>query len=595
MASIIGIDIGHSNLKIASIRRAGGQFVIESLQSERLGNLSARRGNEFNVQGVAAVIRRIIETARLSPGDVVLGLHGKEVIFKYIEIPPVSEAQIRKLLEFEQAESAKAIQQETVIDYQMLEVMRDAATGLAVVATSRAADLDEDARLMKEAKMPLKGIVPKSLALHKLLVDSNSVNEGETVMMLDIGAESTEIIITRGKGLLMARSANIGGKAFTEAISKTFGVIPEVAEEIKLAEGSIIVTGKRPSRMNEFREGFDELLAAEGVKFRNDPRYPQNLSTALMSAADQIRMACDAAIRFATVQTKIKGINIDRILLSGGGAKLPGLMEYFSMSFRIPCEYWDAISRFNFANVPLEKRDVPTEFANALALAYVASRDTPGVVNLVPEAVKQKRHFWQVQIYAFVGVALVVLGVLIWWMASASKWAATQKLQKEFKEQLDDANRKKNNLRDIEEAITLSALRNEKLAKQTHFNPMVLKFLAALRESLPETIQIGEIRMEPDIDPENKRTNIENWRFVVTGYVSKDVPAQQQSILVEAFSRSIGSLPFVVSTRAETLEAVTKEARSKSGVSPEKGSYKFTFHFVVSENGDLKYDEIRKP
>ena len=305
--SIIGIDIGHQNLKIASIRKTGGQFLIESLHSERLGNLATRRGNEFNIQGCAAIIKRVFETNRISPKQCVIGLNGKEVIFKYVEVPPVGDAQIRKLLDYETAESAKSIQQETLTDYQILTIPRDNNSKLALVGTARSSDLDEDARILKEAKAPLKGITPKSLALSALLADSHTVSQGETALLIDIGAESTEIILTQGSSLLLSRSANVGGKNFTEAISRQFSVIPEVAEEIKLAEGTIIVDGRRPSRMSEFREGFDELLAAEGIRFRSDPRYPQNLSRCLISAADQVRMACDAALRFATVQTKIKG------------------------------------------------------------------------------------------------------------------------------------------------------------------------------------------------------------------------------------------------------------------------------------------------
>ena len=470
---------------------------------------------------------------------------------------------------------------------------------MALVGTARSSDLDEDARILKEAKAPLKGITPKSLALNALLADSKSVSAGETALLIDIGAESTEIILTQGSNMLLSRSANVGGKNFTEAIARQFSVIPEVAEEIKLAEGTIIVDGRRPSRMSEFREGFDELLAAEGIRFRSDPRYPQNLSRCLTSAADQIRMACDAALRFATVQTKIKGIRIDRVILSGGGAKLPGLLEYFTQAFRVPCSYWDAISIFDFSNVSPDKRDTPTEFANALALAYVASKEHPGIIDLVPNAIKEKLRFWTADLFAYLGVALVLTGLILWWIAASGMNSKVSSASEEISELVKDTKRNNNRLTDLVGQISLSRERIALLSKTTYFNPMVLKFLTELEKKVPETIKLTKISYEPysPDDPEGKRrnTNPSEWRFLISGYVNKDVPAQQQPLLFNSLAQSISQLPFVL-PEFDTLELtrIEKDSKSKKDkLGAEKGSYAFTVSFKVTENGELKYNEIR--
>ncbi len=594
--SFVGIDIGNQNIKIASLRRVGGRFVVEAVASERLGNLAKRRGNEFNVQGCSAIIGRLLQTHRIKPSACVLGLAGKEVIFRFVEVPPVGDAQIRKLLEFEQAEAAKGIEQETVTDYQILDLPRDTPSRLALVGTARAADLDEDARLMEAAKAKLRGIVPKSLALHRLAADTHTVSEGETVLLLDIGAESTDVAIMMGSNLVLARTLNIGGKNFTDAVAQAFGVIPEVAEEIKLAEGMIIVEGRRPSRMSEFREGFDELVASEGIRFRNDPRYPANLSRALSQAADQLRLACDSAIRFAMVQTKVKNIKLDRIILSGGGAKLPGLLEFFQSSFRVPVEYWDVFSVFDSANVPPDKRDVPTEFATALALAYLASRNVEGVINLLPATLRERRRFLQADIYAYLASAVVVLAAVLMWFGVSSRAGSIADARKKMIKTERIASEREAELARLADSVSLETRRLNVLASYSWFNPLVMRFLAPLPKAVPETVKLLEVRFEAvsqsGVTGPKAGTN-PDYRFVVRGYVDKDVPELQQAQILKLFAGRVDALPFVERYEMGDVRRVTKSRRSrKNPVAPETGSYQFTLYFYVSKDGRLSPDKI---
>ncbi len=596
--SFVGIDIGNANLKIASIRKSGKRYVIESVVSEKLGAMSQRRGNEFNTQGCAAIVKRLIETNRISASNCILGLNGKDVIFRFVEIPPVSDGQIRKLLEYEQAASTKGISAEMMTDYQQLNIPRETPGSLALVGTARAADLDEDVRLLTTAKLKVSGIVPKSVALHRLMADSGVVSDAETTMLLDIGEEATEIVIALGRNLVLARTVNIGGRTFTEAIAKEFSVINEVAEEIKLAEGTIMVTGKRPSLMSEFREGFDDLIAAEGIRFRNDPRYPSNLSRALTGAADQLRMAADSALRFAMVQTKVKNLKIDKIILSGGGSKLPGLLEYFNSKFNIPVQYWDVMGVFDTANVPPDKRDVPTEFANALALAYIAADHLDNTINLIPEKVKEQFKFWASDIYAYAGIAIFLAGMVLWWFGASTTAKKAASVKSGISSLDKTAKNNSAHINEVMAAIKLTTDRVSTISKESYFNPLVLKFMHALQTAIPETVLLSDVQLESVAPPSGvagpgKFVKPE-WQFVVKGYVNKDVPELQQPNITKLLGDNISKLPFVVKFEIKEYERIDRPRKSKgSPITIEAGSYRFAMNFIVSENGELRYNEIK--
>ncbi|MDZ7814572.1 MAG: pilus assembly protein PilM [Planctomycetota bacterium] len=483
----------------------------------------------------------------------------------------------------------------TLTDYQILNLPTGMPGKTALVGTVRAESLDEDSRLLTQAKVPMSGIVPKNIALHTMLADSGILHESETTMLLDVGAETTEIVLTQGRNLILARSSDVGGSNFTDAVARQFNVIPEVAEEIKLAEGAIMVSGRRPSRMSEFREGFDELVAAEGIRFRNDPSYPQKLSRSLAQAAGRLRVACDAALRFATVQTKMRNLKIDRILLSGAAAKLPGLLEYFQRNFKVTCEYWDSLSMFDQGNVAPDNRDVPSEYTNVLALAYIPAADKGNIINLVPQSVKNKMRFWDTDVYAYIAAILIVVGVLLWWMGTNGRAKAVDNLSGKVNDAMTEARSKANRLSNLEDSIQLQNKRISLLSKQTYFNPMVLKFIQTVREQMPETITLTVLEFEPFIrsDEETKR-NITEWRFVVNGFVNKDVAAQQQPDLFKSFRMSLAELGFITGFETIELERVEESnRRRKSKNKPPAGSYLFEVHFFASENGEVNTDAIR--
>ena len=79
---------------------------------------------------------------------------------------------------------------------------------------------------------------------------------------------------------------------------------------------------------------------------------------------------------------------------------------------------------------------------------------------------------------------------------------------------------------------------------------MILKFLTEVEKRVPETIKLTAVSYEPFTpdDPEGKKrnSNFTDWRFLISGYVDKDVPAQQQPLLFNSLAQSISQLSFVL-------------------------------------------------
>lgn len=132
--------------------------------------------------------------------------------------------------------------------------------------------------------------------------------------LLDIGAESSDLVVYDGDALLLASSIELGGRRFTQDAARGLGVAFQDAETVKLEHGCVALDPQAPP-------SFVELPAPPGRGPRAIPRG--DLAFILEARAEQL---------FRWVRRELHRINRDGELLNGlalcgGAARLPGLCE----------------------------------------------------------------------------------------------------------------------------------------------------------------------------------------------------------------------------------------------------------------------------
>lgn len=212
---------------------------------------------------------------------------------------------------------------------------------------------------------------------------SPAAARGEAV--LDIGHQSTDLLIVEGGAARFARSFPVAGRALTLAVAAATRTSPEEAEALKITEASL-----RPA-----------AAAA-------DPRIAEALVRGLTPLVRGVRQSFMAYA--AKARTKV-----ERVHLTGGTARLPGLAEW--LASELGCEVV-ALDPFPEAQTGDEVPQVHTDDPAAGLAMALALRAQGGVrtarVNLRkgPYAFKGDLSYLKGNVSRLAALAAVILVLL---------------------------------------------------------------------------------------------------------------------------------------------------------------------------------------
>src|SRR5205085_2334762 len=154
---------------------------------------------------------------------------------------------------------------------------------------------------------------------------------GQVVALLNIGASTTNINILNGVRSVFTRDASFGGGQYTSLLQKELGLTFDQAESVK--RGMPVPEGAEQLDIHPILETVSDILALE-----------------IQKTMDFYR---------ATVEDG--GSAVEKILVSGGGSKLNGLIEFLSKQFEIPVEIFDP-----FKKIKVDSRGFDPEYMSEI-------------------------------------------------------------------------------------------------------------------------------------------------------------------------------------------------------------------------------------
>lgn len=134
------------------------------------------------------------------------------------------------------------------------------------------------------------------------------------VMLVDIGAESADLVVYAGDSLVLASSIELGGARFTEDVARVLGITLRDAEAVKLQHGCAV-------RDPEAARSLIELPAPPGRQPRAIPR--EDLSFILECRAEQLFRW----VRRELLRVCPDGQLFGGVVLCGGASRMPGLCD----------------------------------------------------------------------------------------------------------------------------------------------------------------------------------------------------------------------------------------------------------------------------
>ncbi len=327
---MVGIDIGTKNIKACSVGCSDGRtFVLRS--AFITGSPVSSKGNRVSL--TARKIREVLRRARVSDPVAASSLGDSQAVIRNFSFPSLSGAELENAVRFETEQSIFSDLNEMYSDYQPLPPAGGNKTEVLFVAVPKAA-ADERFEVLARAGLSLQSLDIDNLAVADAYAMLTPGALKETVAIADIGYTNTNLCVVDGGKVRFARTVGFGTAAIAGEMVKVYGISQETASDLLQHSA---------------------LWNKTGVHIKSLLRK---------SAVDLIE-AVYRSIEYCMNRKLF--VNVDRMLLTGGGAEISGLDQFVSETIGMRTEKWNP---FDHITAPqLRHKEYGCLFATAVGLA----------------------------------------------------------------------------------------------------------------------------------------------------------------------------------------------------------------------------------
>ncbi len=324
-----GLDIGTKSVKIVQLKAS-------KLLSLGLEEIPSPGPTEKAI--IIKAIRKIVNESKIKTNKVVASVSGPSINVRYLKMPKMPEEELSEAIKWEAKKYITMDPKEAIIDHLVLgEVTEEGVKKAEVVVAAAPRSLVQD----KISLIQGAGLVPLAVDVAPFaLWRSMKIKEEETVSLIDIGAAISDINIVERKILHFSRDISLAGNDLTSVISKEMNLDFNQAERMKKEEG---------------------LSLEEETPATKAMRGPLE------------RLVVEIERSFHYFLAQVPGRKIDRVILSGGSARLKGIDNYLNSSLGVPVEIGNPLAEIEFDEAAFDRRHIES-IAPRMAVAFGLAR-----------------------------------------------------------------------------------------------------------------------------------------------------------------------------------------------------------------------------
>jgi type IV pilus assembly protein PilM len=307
----LAIDIGTTSLKIVDITRSSKGLELRNYAIlEDLGYLE--RANEavqtsslkISEDKLSRYLALMLERGHFSGRDAVASVPPFSAFSTLLELPVATDTEVRKVIELQAKQYIPLPLSAVTIDWIKVGERRDSSGTMKTQVMLAAIPNEQIAtyrRAFKKIGLELHSVEIEGMSIARALTRGSA----ETTLIIDIGSRSTGLAIARSGFLYFSGQTDFSGGSLTQTIARGLNISDERAEDLKRARGLSGFGGEH--ELSTLIEPILDVIMSEGKR--------------IISSYEN------------AYQDKVKAV-----LVAGGGANLPGIVEYFSKYFALPSE-----------------------------------------------------------------------------------------------------------------------------------------------------------------------------------------------------------------------------------------------------------------
>src|SRR5256885_879487 len=368
-----GIDVGNRALKAVRLVRDGDQLRVDDFDVIEHETVLSNAGDNKE-ELIKLALSNFVTRHPGKGGQYAIGVSGQASFARFIKLPPVEPKKIPEIVRFEAIQQIPFPLDDVEWSYQLFQSEESPDVEVGIFAMRKEL-VNQNIKFFTDYDLNVQVVQMNPLAVYNGMFHDQRFNG--TTMVIDLGAENTDLIIADNETIWM-RSIPIGGNNFTETLVKAFKLPFNKAEDLKRNAAT--------------------------------SKYARQIFQAMRPIFADLVAEIQRSVGFyASVH---RDSRIKKIMALGGTFKLPGLQKYLQQNLQLDVERLDSLA----AAPSAESKLAPTfnenilSIVSAYGLAIQAMGEGKITSNLLPAKIRREK-LWKEKMPLFgAAAALFVLG-----------------------------------------------------------------------------------------------------------------------------------------------------------------------------------------
>ena len=338
----VGIDIGSSAVKMVECASHGGRARLVTYGYAEADLNVMHASSPEDEKRAASVIKRVYEESHVSTKRTIAALPNFSVFSSIISLPYMSKKELAQAVTWEAKKFVPLPIEDMVLDWRPLDQRKsedkkkkkngdtEQQEYQRILITAAPKDLVERyVRIFKMAELELVAMETESFALERSLVG----RDPSVIMLVDLGAFSTDISIVESGIPVLSRSIDVGGSTITKAIAQSLNIADK--------------------RADQFKQDI-------GFSTQATNNIPKIIESTISPIINEIKYSFDL------FQGRNKSDVVEKIVLTGGSSVVPGLTNYLKDILNINVYIGDPWARVIY---PVELKSILQELGPRFSIS----------------------------------------------------------------------------------------------------------------------------------------------------------------------------------------------------------------------------------
>ena len=316
----VGLDIGSGLIKVVVIDHSQEEPELTYVATTPVLADAIVEGEVMDPAVLSEAIKGLF--TGLKQKRVVIAVGGRDVIVKRIQVDRMKERDAAEVVRWEAQQHVPFDVEGVELDFQVLDPDGDGLQMDVLLVAAKRELVEAKITLLADAGLQAKTVDVDAFALHNAFEHNYPEAMEGVVAVANVGHEVTNVNLLEDGVPLLSRDLSVGTRKFREDLQRDLGMSAEDAD-------AILVSG--------------------------EPR--PELQPYIDTRGEEIAVGMERAAAFLQAASR-DAPGIQRVFMSGGGARVHGLKEALSSRLGLPVEIANPLQRLQVSEGVFDTMDV---------------------------------------------------------------------------------------------------------------------------------------------------------------------------------------------------------------------------------------------